>query len=277
MSRIERIKKAKRKTTIILAVAFLTLLIAMSVGIFSFNVLNPKELTFENAKEEAYRNVNIIASGDVWYVRETKSYVIHAITDHKEAILISAHNESDIEKFQEASVQNKIKATGSLTMLSEETVSKLIQSYSPEGIRVYGFMLTIESPFERYFIIAFIGLVLLLLLYAIISNNKRYTAIWSFFSKNPRYDYIPSEFTIPKKVDVVEKHLINMVGGRIVDLDKYETYEIKKHKKYFLFTTYITLLCRSTNGTTYKMVLPRLNGEEIDKLVFYLRSIGKKI
>ncbi len=277
MSRIERVKKGRKKYNLIMGIIFLLFLVAFLVGVFSLNVLIPKDLTVENAEDSAYRNVKIIQGDDEWYIKNKKIFLMHTLTEENMVILISSKEKKEISKLKFASKSNVIKVTGALNKLPEDVRVKLSNSYKSIGIKTYDYMLEVESTFDRLLPVFMVLFVLALLIYAIVISNKRFSKLIGFFEDNPRYDYINSEIKIGKSIEVIDNYLINLLGGTFVDLSKYGNYTVKKYRKYGIYTTHIILESSSSSGNKEKTILPRMNDKEINQLKSYLKSIGKNI
>lgn len=90
-------------------------------------------------------------------------------------------------------------------------------------------------------------------------------------------DYNIKEATlkINKYIEIVDNYLIELKWGFVVDLSKYNNFQVLRHKARGLITKYFTLECFSKNENI-SVKLAKMNKQELDKLLNYLYSISKK-
>ncbi len=277
MSRIEHIKKRKVNSLIALSAMALIVLAILVGGVYYFDAISPDDLTTSNARAYVFRTVHIVKPGKLSYSKALRMYYNEALTNDDELILIEAKNVKFIKDLQTASHDNVISVTGALKKLAAETESALKSTYAAETKGVYSYKLAVEDNWLRYFGVTLLTLVLLMILYGVIASQRRLNAALEFFDANAKYDYLAATVKVSEYVEIFDDKLVNMLGGDVVDLKKYDVFKFVEHRSFIVYTTHTTLKCSTLTGEKQNMILPKLSSREMAVLIAYLRSIGKQI
>ncbi len=270
MTRVEKIKRNRLKGNIFSIVIFGLLLM------FIFKIIHIKyeNLDMNNAKNSVYRKTNIILTGEISYNENSKKYFSHTLTDNNEVIIVTSKNKEDFVNLKNASETNKILIEGKLKKLSEKSIEFLEKSYVDKETPFYTYSFNIESAWEKYSFAGYIIFILFILLIIKLTDTLKSRKAINFLLESD-YNIKEATLKINKYIEIVDNYLIELKWGFVVDLSKYNNFQVLRHKARGLITKYFTLECFSKNENI-SVKLAKMNKQELDKLLNYLYSISKK-